>query len=98
MSVLIQKLYELLACHFIGDYVLQIDFLAKTKGSNWWHLIAHCVLYSVPFAIVFGIDWRLCIIIAFHFIVDALKARYKKIGYVTDQTLHLSTMLIYLLH
>ena len=92
------KIYTLLACHFLGDYVLQIDYIAKTKGSNWWHLFAHCVLYSVPFAVAFGVDWRLYIIIVFHFIVDTLKARYKRIGYVTDQALHLATMLIYLLH
>lgn len=96
MSVLIQKLYELLACHFIGDYVLQIDFLAKTKGENWWHLLAHCVLYSVPFAILFGIDWRIALIIITHIVIDALKARYKKINYLTDQVLHLIILGVYL--
>lgn len=96
MSVLIQKLYELLACHFIGDYVLQIDFLAKTKGSNWWHLIAHCVLYSVPFSVAFGIDWRIAVIVGSHIVIDALKARYKKINYLTDQMLHLIILGVYL--
>ena len=61
-------------------------------------MFAHCVLYSVPFAVAFGIDWRLYIIVVIHFIVDALKARYKRIGYVTDQMLHLATMFMYLLH
>ena len=96
MVILIQKLYELLACHFIGDYVLQIDFLAKTKGENWWHLIAHCVLYSVPFAVAFGIDWRIALIVITHIVIDALKARYKKINYLTDQMLHLIILWIYL--
>lgn len=96
MSVLIKKLYELLVYHFIGDYVLQIDFLAKTKGSNWWHLIAHCVLYSVPFSVAFGIDWRIAVIVGSHIVIDALKARYKKINYLTDQMLHLIILGVYL--
>ena len=36
-------LYKILACHMVGDYVFQIDYIAKTKGDNWWHLLSHCV-------------------------------------------------------
>lgn len=68
-------LYELLVCHMLGDYVLQTDFLAKTKGENWWHLLAHCVTYTVPFALAFGIDWRVGFVLVTHLAVDALKAR-----------------------
>ena len=92
---MIEMIYKLIACHFIGDYVLQIDFIAQTKGKNWWHLIAHCVLYSVPFAIAFGCDWRIAVIIGTHIIVDALKARWQKISYGTDQVLHLFVMAVY---
>ena len=88
--------YKLIICHFIGDYVLQTDFLAKTKGQNWWHLIAHCVLYSLPFYVVFGWTWHIGAIIATHIIIDALKARYNKISYLTDQILHFITMAIFL--
>lgn len=28
------KLYTIVMCHCIGDYVLQNDFLAKTKGGK----------------------------------------------------------------
>ena len=45
-------IYKLLACHMLGDYVMQTDFLARTKGESWWHLLAHCVTYTVPFAVV----------------------------------------------
>lgn len=94
---MIELLYKLFACHFVGDYVLQTDFLAKSKGSNLWHMIAHCVLYTVPFAIVFEIDWRIAVVLATHIIVDNLKARWNKIGYVTDQLLHIATLAIYLI-
>lgn len=88
-DLMIERLYLVLICHAIGDYVLQSSFLADTKGSNWWHLIIHCILYSVPFYICYGINVELGILIVTHFIIDALKARYREISYATDQILHL---------
>ena len=79
---------DLVFCHLIGDYVLQIDFIAKTKGENWYHLLVHCLLYILPFRIVYGVDWRLIPLLIIHIIIDALKARYKKITYVQDQIAH----------
>jgi hypothetical protein len=87
----------LVLCHLLGDYVLQTDFLAKTKGENWYHLFAHCALYCLPFFICFGVDWRLAVIFGIHIVVDAFKARYKKIGYAADQALHYLALLVYLL-
>lgn len=91
-----ELIYKLLLCHFLGDYVLQTDFLAKTKGENWWHLIAHCVTYTTPFCFI-GLDWRIVVLLLSHIIIDSAKARYKKIGYVTDQILHIATLVIYLM-
>jgi hypothetical protein len=87
---------ELILCHLIGDYVLQCDFIAKSKGTNWYHLLVHCALYIVPFYIAFGFTWHLLILFLTHIIIDALKARYKKIGYATDQILHYLIVCIYL--
>lgn len=88
-----EKLYILLICHTIGDYVLQTDFLAKTKGENWWHLVVHSFLYSLPFYIYYGIDWKLWMLISTHFSIDMLKARYNAIGYLQDQILHIVIMI-----
>ena len=90
------KIIELIYCHFIGDYVLQNDFIAKTKGENWYHLVVHCVLYSLPFFVLFGFTWQLSFIFITHMIIDPLKARYNKINYATDQLLHYIVMLVYL--
>lgn len=79
---------DLVFCHLVGDYVLQIDFIAKTKGDNWYHLLVHCLLYILPFRIVYGADWKLAVLLVTHIIVDALKARYKKITYTQDQIAH----------
>ena len=93
---MINIIIQLILCHLIGDYVLQHDFIAKTKGENWYHLFVHCALYCVPFYIVFGITWQLVLVFVAHIIIDALKARYKKISYVTDQVLHYAIALLYL--
>jgi hypothetical protein len=36
-----KKMIELILCHLIGDYVLQIDRIADTKGANMYHLFVH---------------------------------------------------------
>lgn len=92
---MINLLTKIVICHMIGDYVLQCDFIAQTKGKNWYHLFVHCVLYCVPFAILFGIDYKLGIIFISHLIIDPLKARYNKITYTQDQVFHYLISLIY---
>lgn len=94
---MIKLIITLIFCHLIGDYVLQTDFIAKTKGTNWYHLIVHCVLYCVPFFVTYGLTWQLLFIFVTHMIIDPLKAKYNKINYVTDQSLHYIAMLVYLI-
>lgn len=91
-----ETLLLILFCHLVGDYVLQCDFIAKTKGSNWYHLFVHCGLYVLPFYIAFGLTWQLGLIFVAHMIIDPLKARYNKINYITDQFLHYAISMVYL--
>lgn len=86
-----ENIFLIVICHLIGDYVLQSDFIATTKGSNWYHLFVHCALYVVPFYIFFGFDWRIGILFGLHMIVDPLKARWNKISYPQDQVIHYTT-------
>lgn len=94
---MIRLIITLIFCHLIGDYVLQTDFIAKTKGTNWYHLIIHCALYCLPFFIIYGLTWQLLFIFITHIVIDPLKARYNKINYITDQLLHYIVMLVYLI-
>lgn len=94
---MIKLIISLIFCHLVGDYVLQTDFIAKTKGENWYHLIVHCALYCLPFFVLFGLTWQLSFIFITHMIIDPLKARYNKINYITDQLLHYIVMLVYLI-
>jgi hypothetical protein len=95
MGMTIELLLKLVFCHLVGDYVLQSDFIAKSKGENRYHLFVHCVLYCLPFYIVFGFTWQLMTIFVTHICIDSLKARYKAIDYTTDQILHYMVTLIY---
>lgn len=95
---MLKILYKIITCHMLGDYVLQTDFLAQTKGKNWYNLIVHCVLYTLPFAFAFGFDIvKISILFVTHIIIDAAKARYHKVNYATDQILHyLISIMLYM--
>lgn len=85
---MLKNMFYIVLCHLFGDYVLQCDFIAKSKGSNWYHLFVHCALYLMPFAVVFGVDWRIVALFLTHIIVDAGKARYNVVSYTEDQIFH----------
>lgn len=91
-----KMLFTLVACHMIGDYLFQTDFIANTKGKNWYHLLVHCVLYAVPFYLVFGWSWRILFLAAIHFPIDALKARYGITNYGQDQMIHFISLVVFL--
>lgn len=95
IQAVITTIITLIFCHLVGDYVLQIDFIAKTKGTNWYHLFVHCALYTLPFFVAFGFTWHLAVIFLTHCIIDTLKAWWQKINYPTDQILHYITLFIY---
>lgn len=94
---MLEKLFILILCHLVGDYVLQIDFIAKSKGTNVYHLLVHCLLYCLPFYIAFGFVWKLIPLLVSHIIIDLLKARYKLIPYWYDQALHYAFCLPFLI-
>ena len=67
-----ETLFRLVMCHLVGDYVLQIDFIAKTKGENWYHLLVHCLLYCLPFYLAFGFNWQLFVLFGAHVVAGSL--------------------------
>lgn len=95
---MLSKIIILVMCHLIGDYVLQNDFIAKTKGDNRYHMLVHSFLYCVPFAMMFGIDFRLIFMFSGHFVTDTSKARYNYISYSQDQLIHYMYLAIYLIY
>lgn len=99
MTILLTTLFLLLAAHWVADYPLQGDFLAKAKQSGplrVYHLIAHAGIHGGAVALVSGslflglIEW-----IA-HTIIDELKVRGKT-TFAVDQTLHIVCKIIYII-
>ena len=86
--VSLKSFVTVIFCHLVGDYPLQQDFIAQTKGLMWYHMFVYCALYCVPFAVVYGIDIKLFLLFVSHLIIDSCKAKYRVIGYVCDQVLH----------
>ena len=86
----------LLACHFIGDFPFQSEWLASNKGKSWECMIYHCLIYTFTFVLFAKISLIAALIIfVSHLIIDPLKARYKIIKHIwLDQLLHVSVLLI----
>lgn len=93
----IQAIASLVMCHCIGDYVLQIDFIAKMKCTSKYHLFVHCVLYCVPFVYVFGYQPWIFLIFFTHYAIDSLKiSDPTHVSELYDQFLHYLILFIIL--
>jgi hypothetical protein len=87
---MISKFILLAACHFIGDFPFQGDWLALNKGKSWELMFYHCAIYTGTF-ILFAHAGLLFASVLFisHMLIDPLKARWKFIKHIwVDQLLH----------
>lgn len=95
---------DLIACHLIGDYVLQSDEMAKLKLTAPAIRAAHVVRYHVPF-LVAGIVTRtnparlaafLILSGAAHFITDSKRwlpnDEWPPGTILNDQAIHIATL------
>lgn len=80
-----QVLYWGLMAHFVGDYLLQSDWMAEYKTSSWWVALVHATTYGLPFcAILFVVSPNLSVavlsmmvIVGTHAVIDRFRlARY----------------------
>lgn len=89
--------------HFLMDYPLQGDFLARGKnrhnplpGVPWYHALgAHAVLHGGAVGIITGVWWLGVLETALHAVTDDLKCA-GKIGYSTDQFIHIACKALYI--
>lgn len=65
---------EAIACaglaHFVGDYVIQSDWMACEKVHRWWPAVAHGVTYGLPFVLVTQSVAALLVIVGTHIVID----------------------------
>lgn len=59
-----------LLAHLWGDYVLQSQWMADYKRAWWLPCLLHCLLYTIPFALL-TLSWQaLAAIFATHYLID----------------------------
>lgn len=56
--------------HFIGDYLLQIDWMAQNKKKNDLACAAHVAAYMVPFFFCGFNWWQMLLIAGQHYLLD----------------------------
>lgn len=93
---LIEKIYWMITCHFVGDYFLQTDYMARNKAFDLYIMFTHCICYCLPFVLRFGLTWRILCIFLVHIVMDSLKCR-KVITLATDQAAHLAATALFLI-
>lgn len=65
--------YWFLVLHFVGDYVLQSDWMAAGKSKQWAPAITHAAVYTAPFALVLP-QWEpLALIGLSHLLIDRFR-------------------------
>ena len=95
----------IILAHYLLDYPLQGDFLAKTKGSSWYSLLSHSIIYGLGMALVFELlgvfaIWKAFVLVGTHLAIDSCKVRGEDQSKVLtsylyiDQILHLAINLI----
>lgn len=96
MSSFGELFFALAAAHFLCDFPLQGDFLARAKNPCapiagvpwWWAMIAHCSIHSA--AVWWLTHSAICTAVEFahHFAIDVVKCR-GSITFAQDQAAHL---------
>lgn len=98
---LLTTFFLLLGAHFLADFVLQTDFIAREKnpktakmGKSTYILFMHCYLHA-SLTMLITRSW-LCafVMLASHYVIDEAKNN-EAIDFVTDQVLHV-TIIVFL--
>lgn len=90
-------LLMLLAAHWVADYPLQGDFLAKAKQQGplrVYHLVAHAGIHGGAVALVTGSLWLGLVEWTLHTVIDELKVKGVT-TFAVDQALHVLCKLVY---
>jgi membrane associated rhomboid family serine protease len=56
--------------HFVGDYLLQSDWMAQEKTKRWLPALMHGAFYTLPFLLITLNIWALLFICLTHIVID----------------------------
>jgi hypothetical protein len=100
-------IFYLIVGHFLADFSLQTDIIAKFKNPNlneeavnstgvpWYYwMLAHCSIHGMLVGLILGIWWIGLLEIIIHFAIDYSKCK-KIINIHHDQFLHLIWKIIW---
>lgn len=102
MQLISSVFLPMLAGHLVADFWLQPTSWVHHKKSNGWKsgkLLIHSVIGAilpVLFTLQIGLCWYVPIIFVSHFLIDAIKLRFKDsvATYLLDQMLHISVLIV----
>jgi hypothetical protein len=88
-----KTLLLLIIAHYVGDFGLQNDFIAKFKVPHsapfWFHvMIAHCAIHAGGVYVVSHNIYLAALEFIAHFLTDYLKC-LQKLTFNQDQALHI---------
>jgi len=77
---MVTSMLFLLGAHYIADFPLQSDFIARLKGKRIYILFAHAMIYATIISLVLlylgkYTDWKFFVILLSHMLIDWWKAR-----------------------
>jgi len=77
------NILALLTLHFVGDFLLQWDRMADTKGTNRVMMLCHGFCYILPFVYFFSLPWLLlnCVL---HILVDSATSKGTRWAFTTQ--------------
>lgn len=79
---------ELILAHFVGDYLLQSDWMANQKTqrgiAGWVPAILHAVVYGLPFLFITKSIPALLIIVSTHAVIDHYRLA-RHVGWFKNQ-------------
>jgi hypothetical protein len=67
---LIELLFWGVLLHFVGDYLLQSNWMASEKLKRWWPAFLHALSYTLPFLLLTQNILALLIIGGTHAVID----------------------------
>lgn len=88
---MVELLALMIAAHFVCDYPLQGDFLARAKREGplrVWHLFGHSAIHGGAVLIITGSPVLFALETMAHMLIDESKVRGRT-SFSTDQALHI---------
>lgn len=105
---MLEKILWVILAHYVLDYPFQTCPQAKMKGTHFYSLFSHSVIYGLGMALILKLlgvftVWKAIVLVCSHIIIDYLKATAKDkdkaltLYLYVDQGLHICIDVLMLL-